>query len=87
MLYSSAASDFTVMHQVTVSGSVLVHSGRRPTLFWVSLCLAVCAMHENAFLHSKSAKAAVQGSLYVTIFALHKFFSDLLFKFLIDLLS
>lgn len=44
-------------------------------------------MHENAFLHSKSAKAGVQGSLYVTIFALHKFFSDLLFKFLIDLLS
>uniref|UniRef100_A0A3Q4MZD5 Si:dkey-81h8.1 n=1 Tax=Neolamprologus brichardi TaxID=32507 RepID=A0A3Q4MZD5_NEOBR len=25
---------------VTVSGSVLVHSGRRPTLFWVSLCRA-----------------------------------------------
>uniref|UniRef100_A0A3B4GV49 Si:dkey-81h8.1 n=1 Tax=Pundamilia nyererei TaxID=303518 RepID=A0A3B4GV49_9CICH len=29
-----------VVVQVTVSGSVLVHSGRRPTLFWVSLCHA-----------------------------------------------
>lgn len=27
----------TVTHQVTLSGSVLVHSGRRPSLFWVSL--------------------------------------------------
>lgn len=26
-----------VTHQVTLSGSVLVHSGRKPTLFWVSL--------------------------------------------------
>lgn len=31
--------------QVTLSGSVLIHSGRKPTLFWVSLSeLSVCHM-------------------------------------------
>uniref|UniRef100_A0A3P8WN89 Uncharacterized protein n=1 Tax=Cynoglossus semilaevis TaxID=244447 RepID=A0A3P8WN89_CYNSE len=37
-----------VVVQVTLSGSVLVHSGRRPTLFWVK-CMLVLHLISAAF--------------------------------------